>query len=213
MRKVDFDTFCNIKIACIAQTTSPNGLQLPSETKTAMRKTEKVDDMFVMLAGTPYWSWIELRLFETMAHASQLPQMVQLLENYTAAIFPRKIIDILPDIPTKEDKMQYYKKVVSKIQTENDMTVADLVKHMSQLKQVILDICGGQCLLDHVKEGCLEIHCWICSTIVDHAFNAASMNRDKFHELKLQQIKIGSHPVIKEQPSMKLSPDLSSMPL
>ena len=184
-----------VRRACFAQINVPNGVQLSFKIIDEMKKAQHIDEMLDVLVCSAYCSWIDLRLLETMAYASGT-QASQLLENYKNAIFPIKLITILPDLPSIKTKNKYYEKVISKTKMQADMTVADLVKYMSHLKAVVMDIRDGECVLAHLKKGCLEIHWYISIKCVDKVFHSAVINRHRFHELQLHYIQIGSHPVI-----------------
>ena len=214
LRKVNNATFRNIRVSCFGQINSPNGLQLPQETITLMREAKNIEDMIDVLACTPYWSWIDLRIFETMALASGLPQAMELLRNYKDAIFPKKLLDVLPDTPKYEDKDTYYRMVVSKTNQQGDMTIGDLAKYMSDLKDVIMQIQEGRCVLANLKSGCIELHCYITITSTDHVFHSAMINRHRFRNLNLQYIQIGNYPVINDPfyEGKQISQETASIP-
>ena len=104
---------------------------------------------------------------------------------------------MLPNVPSKEVKQKYYKKVIAKIkQDSNEMTVADLLEFHSQLEEVIMDIKKGVCILDNLDRGCIEVHFYIPTNWVDKAYRNARHNFCQFNKLYLQQLKIGQYPVI-----------------
>ena len=187
----------DLRRACVAQMHNPRGVELAQELVNQILKTENTDNLFDLLVCTPYWSWIEIRILEMMAVASKSSPALQLLKNYKAAIFSKLLIEVLPNIPTKEVKQQYYKKVVSKIKKEsNEMTVADLQVFQSQLEVVIMDIKRGACQLGSLREGCIEAHWYIPTDCVDQAYENARLKCYKFNELDLQYLIIGQYPKI-----------------
>ena len=214
LRRVDNTTFREIRRVCFVQTNAPNGLQLPQETITLMKDAINIEDMIDVLACTPYWSWIDLRIFEVMALASELLEAKQLLQNYKDAIFPIKLINVLPDTLKNQDKIAYCEKVVSKIEQKGDMTIGDLAKYMSLLKDVIMHIQEGNCVLANVKIGCIEIHFYITITSTDHVFHSAMINRHRFRDLNLQYIQIGNYPVINDPfyEGKQISQETASIP-
>ena len=191
--------YLNVRRACFTQINAPNGAQLPQELVLKMQNAPGIDKLLDILACSPYWSWIDLRLLQVMVVASRSSQASQLLKNYKNALFPIKVNKILHDIPKIEIKEQYYSKVTSKIEANlNEMTVADLVEYMFQLEVVIMNI-QGRSALAHLEKGCLEIHWYIPNKSVNRAFYSAVVNCHSFHKLKLRYIKIGTHPVITDQ--------------
>ena len=189
--------FISIRRACISQTKTPGGAQFSPDVEEKIKSSAHLDDLLDVLADSPYWSWIDLRLLEALVAASGSSKGETLISSYKDAIFSKKLIDVLPNAPSKDIKEQYYTKIVSKLDKKaEDLTVSDLLEFRSQLEVVIMDINNGTCILDHFEEGCVEIHWYIPTNRVDHAYQAAIIRYHKFHELHLQYLKIGSFPPI-----------------
>ena len=186
----------NLRNACIAQRHNPQGAELSKELVDDILKTETSDKLFDLLVCCPYWSWIDIRLLKAMVIASQNHQAHELLENYKEVIFSKRLLDLLPNVPSKKVKQKYYDKVVAKLEDSNDITVADLWKFQSQLEAVIMDIKKGICILEHLEKGCVEVHWYIPTSLVDKAYQNARAKCYQFSDLHLQQLKIGHNPVI-----------------
>jgi len=147
--------FLSIRRGCIAQQKTPGGAQLPEQLKSDITNSQNIDMLLDVLVDSPYWSWIDIRLLQAIVITSDLPQASQLLENYTSAIFSKKLINLLPNIPSKEIKEAYYAKLVTKLEKDaSNMTVADLLEFQTELETVIMDIGQGTCVLEHIKKGC-----------------------------------------------------------
>ena len=202
--------FSDIKRSCIEQINTPSGAQLPPELVTKVKSCENITTLFEVLAESAYWSWIDVRLLKVMAAASGLVEAIQLLSNYQKTIFSKKLIDILPNAPSKEVKEEYYKKIVTKLNKKpNEMTVADLIEFQSQLETVIMDIKKGVCILEHLEKGCIEVHWYIPANCVDKAYQTARVRCYQFKDLHLLYLKIGHYPVIHDPLA---SPDVISAP-
>ena len=187
----------DLRNACIAQIQNPGGADLSQELVDKIAITENNDDLFKLLIRTPYWNWIDIRILEMMVVASNSSQALQLLENYKAAVFSKRLIDLLPNVPSKEVKQKYHAKVVTKINKDhNEITVADLLEFQSQLEAVIMDIKKGVCILEHLEQGCVEAHWYIPRNCVDGAYQNAKLKCFHFNDLHLQYLKIGCYPVI-----------------
>ena len=93
--------FSNIKRSCIEQISTPSGAQLPPKLVVKVKSCEKIEMLFEVLAESPYWSWIDVRLLKVMAAASGLVEAIQLLSNYKKTIFSKQLFDILPNAPSK----------------------------------------------------------------------------------------------------------------
>ena len=202
--------FSNLQRSCIEQMKTPGGAQLPPQLVTIVKSCQNITKLFEVLADSAYWSWIDIRLLKAMAAASGLLEAIQLLSSYKKAIFSKKLIDVIPNAPSKEIKEKYYTMVVAKLnKNSNEMTVADLLEFQSQMEAVILDINKGTCTLDHLEKGCIEVYWYIPTSFVNVAYQAAKTRCYQFNGLHLQYIKIGEYPVIY---GSLASPDVVSFP-
>ena len=210
LKSADFPA---VRRACIAQMRNPGGADLSQKLVEQISKTRNIDELFDLLVCIPYWSWIDIRMLEMMVIASDSSQADELLKNYKAVVFSKKLIDVLPNVPSKEVKDKYYSKVVSKVkQDHKEMTVADLLKFQSQLEVVIMDIKKGVCILEHLEGGCVEVHWYIPNSCVDGAYWTARVKRYQFSDLHLQYLQIGDYPVIHDPlapPDVVISPPVN----
>jgi len=187
----------SLRRACIAQQKTPGGVQLSKQLETEIRHTQDTNVLLDTLICSPYWSWIDIRILEAVVVASEIPQGLQLLKNYKAAIFSKKVIELLPDAPSKEIKEKYFTKIGTKLGRDaRKMTVADLLEFQSQLETVIMDIGKGTCVLGHIKKGCIEVHWYIPTHYVDSAYQSASTRCHMFNEIHLLWLQIAHYPVI-----------------
>ena len=153
--------------------------------------------MLDVLTCSPYWSWIDVRLMQAMVIATQSKEALEILQCYKRAIFSKKLIDLLPNIPSKEIKQIYFSKIVTKLNRDpTNMTVADLLKFQSEMETVIMDISNGTCVLEHIEKGCVEVHWYIPTSCVDGAYQSARVRCYQFNDLHLQYLKIGHYPMI-----------------
>ena len=201
--------FADLQRSCIEQMRTPGGAQLSPELIAKVNSCESITKLFKVLANSAYWSWIDIRLLQTMAAASGLLEAIQLLSNYRKAIFSKKLIDVIPNAPSKEIKEKYYTMIVTKLKSSKEMTVADLLEFQSQMEAVILDINKGTCTLDHLEKGCIEVYWYIPTSFVNVAYQAAKARCYQFSGLHLQYLKIGEYPVIY---GSLASPDVVSCP-
>ena len=191
---------------------NPGGAELSQKLIEDISRTQNIDDLFDLLVCIPYWSWIDIRVLDVMVVASENPLAVETLNNYKAAVFTKKLIDLLPNAPSKEVKEAYYAKVVTKVNKDpRTMTVADLLEFQYQLEVVIMDIKNGVCILEHLEKGCIEIHWYIPTSCMDGAYQTARVRCHLFKTLHLQYLKIGHYPVIHD-PLAIASSDVVSAP-
>ena len=176
-----------------------------------IKLTKNLDALLDILADSPYWSWIDLRLLEAMVAASRSSVAKDFVTSYRKTVFSKKLLEVLPSVPNKEVKDTYYSKIVSKINKDlEEITISDLLEFQSELETVIMDIKLGTCALAHIKEGCIEIE-WIIPThCIDHAYNSTCLNRHKLHTLDLEYLQIGEYRKIYD-PSTLLSSNTATV--
>jgi len=176
---------------------TPSGAQLSSDLLTKVESSENITALFHTLARSPCWSWIDIRLLSVIAAASGLVDSIELLSNYRRSVFSRKLIDIIPNAPSKKVKDEYYSRLVTKLDKEADkLTVSDLLEFQNVLENVILDINNGVCVLDHTEGGCIVIHWFIPTHCVGDAYKSARQRCDKFEEIGLLYLQIGDYPIV-----------------
>ena len=195
--------FSNVQRSCIEQTNIPGGVPLSLELVARIKSCENVTNLFDVLADSPYWSWIDVRLLNVMAAASDLVEALQLLSNYKRVIFSKKLIDVIPNAPSKEIKKKYYTKIATKINRQpEEITVAELLMFQSELELVLLDIKCGICILAHLEKGCIEAHWYIPTSLVLHAYEKAKYKRYQFNDLHILYLILGDFPPIYARPDI-----------
>ena len=189
--------FFDLRRACIAQIHNPDGAELTPDLVDKISVTQNIDNLFDLLVRSPYWSWIDIRVLEMMVAASGVSLADKLLDNYKAAVFSKRLIELLPNVFGKDLGGKLCTKVVTKIQKNpKEMTVADLLELQSKLEIEIMNIKKGTCILEHLEKGCVEIHWYIPTSCVDGAYQTARVKFYQFKDLHLQYLKIGHYPLI-----------------
>ena len=91
-----------------------------------------------------------------------------LVTAYENQVFYKKLIEVIPSIPTKEIDDKCYTKIRSKFGKDlEEITIFDLLGLKSRLA-MIMGLKFGTCALAHIAEGCIEIHWYIPTYYVDH---------------------------------------------
>ena len=189
--------FPSLRRACIAQQKTPKGVKLPDQLETDIKCAQNIDTLLDALVDSPYWSWIDVRLLQTIVRASNIPQALQILKNYKSAVFSKKLIDLLPNAPSKKIKQKFYVKIVTKLEKDaSKMTVSDLLEFQFELETVIMDIGQGLCVLGNIKPGCVQVHWYIPTHCMDSAYQSASTRCHMFNDIHLLWLQIAHYPVI-----------------
>ena len=202
--------FCALRRAIVQQRKVPRGVQFPDDLYQSIKAAQDLDTLLDLLADSKHWSWVDLRLLETLTTSSGISAAKLLITKYKKVIFPKKLSEVLDKLfmpQQKEDMEAYTTRVGMKILKEPDeITVADLSQFAPVLETVIMDINNGTCVLEHVSKGCLEIYWLIPTHCRFHAYKSALNNRHTFCKIHLQYLHIEPYPPIYDpftiQPTM-----------
>ena len=195
MRALLKNSDCNVlRNACIVHMRRPGG---DEKLVKEISITKTSDDLFDLLVSTPYLRWIDIRLLEMMAIVSENSQARQLLKNYKAAVFSKRLNDIIPNLPSEKVNEMYYCTIITKLNVDHhEVTVAYLLKVQAYLEEVILGIGKGISILKDLRSGCIEAHWYIPSYSVNSAYQNTKAKSSQFNDLHLQHVRIRDHPQI-----------------
>ena len=186
-----------IRRACILQSSGPSAIKLPADLVIKIQRIGSIDDLIDELAFSGVLTWIDTRLFEAMAAASSIPEPLELIREYKSFVYEKKISEILPNSPDMSTKHQYIKKVSCKINIPADeLTIGELINFKKILETVVLDINEGSLELNHITEGCIEMHCYISTHLFTHAYQSSLENTDKFSGLHIRYVDFKDYPKI-----------------
>ena len=191
LKRADFFT---LRRAILQQRKVPRGVQFPDDLYQSIKAAQDLDTLLDLLADSKYWSWVDLRLLETLIMSSGIREAKILVNKYKEIIFSKKLSEVLDKVflpQQRKDKDAYTTRVGSKIEKDpNEITVADLSRFNTTLERVIMDINNGSCVLEHLEKGCIEIHWLIPVHCRFHAYKSALNNRYRFREMHLQYLHI-----------------------
>ena len=195
LKKADFKT---LRRTILQHKNVPKGVQFPDDLCQSIKIAQDLDTLLDLLADSKHWSWVDLRLIESLIMSSDICEANVLVNKYKEIVFSKKLSEVLKFMPKHEKhKGAYISKVGSKIEKNADeMTVADLSEYSTILEAVIMDINKGSCVLEHLDTGCLEIHWLIPAHCRFHAYKSALSNRHKFADIQLQYLHIEPYPPI-----------------
>ena len=144
--------------AILQQRNVPNGVQLSSNLYKNINMAVNHDHLLNVLVNSEYWSWVDLRLLETLAMSSGILKAKVLVDKYKSAVFSKRLSDVLDNFCLPWQKATYINRVAMMIEKDpNEIVVGDLVRYRDTLKAVIMDINHGHCVLEHLDTGCVEI--------------------------------------------------------
>jgi len=172
------DKFQLVRRGCI---TNKKILKLPTTFVDEIRTTRNLDDLFDLVVDSPYCNWMNIRLLEQMAAASLQPNANKLIEQYTSAVFSKRLKDVIKQIPEIKVTEDYYTKAKEKWKKEfGEVTLKDVTDEWNKLER-IFDTEEPAILLERVLEGSVEFHWLIPCGLVCHARYSAFRN---WHQLR-----------------------------
>ena len=197
LKRADFFV---LRRAIVQQRRVPRGVQFSDDLYQSIKAAQDLDSLLDLLADSKHWSWVDLRLLETLIMSSGISAAKGLVTKYKETIFSIKLSEVLDKLfmpQQRKDKEAYSTRVAIKIEKEpNEITVGDLSQFAPVLETVIMDINNGTCVLEHITKGCLEIYWLIPAHCRFHAYKSALNNRHKFCKIHLQYLYIEPYPPI-----------------
>ena len=177
---------------------TPDGVELEKRLKRKIKRAKSSSELLDALEKSHSYSWLDTRLIVALAYSSECFTAVQLIKAYQNFLFPKKLLDVLPNKRKYlETKPAYLTAVTTKTGKDaNQITVGDFVGYRWIIEDVILDLGKGLLNIEHVNEGCLVINYLMP---VHYSFNAYKMalhNCHKFYTIDLIHVEIGKHPLI-----------------
>ena len=125
--------------ACIEAAQSPNNLVSENFTSSIV-EVKTFNDLFLTLAKSTHWNFLDTRMMEAMVTASMIPAAQQSLENFKKAHFGKKLSEVVPlhvpVIPLKPGHT-ILREVLDK--DPRDLTIAELHEHCSYLETELLE--------------------------------------------------------------------------
>lgn len=133
-------------------------LSLSENTLNELKNAKDFDELFnVLFCCKLYWNWMDIRMLEKVT--IDCPAAIQLLNQYKADVFSKKVKDVISEIPNLEIPKDKYIEVKA-IWDNNfhDLTIGDIVKHWNKVENLLNT--KETMLLKSIEDGCVEI-CWL----------------------------------------------------
>ena len=129
--------------ACIETAQSPNNLVSENFTSSIV-EVKTFNDLFLTLAKSTHWNFLDTRMMEAMVTASMIPAAQQSLENFKKAHFGKKLSEVVPHhvpvIPLKPGHT-ILREVLNK--DPRDLTIAEFHEHCFYLETELLETGRG----------------------------------------------------------------------
>ena len=176
--------FLKLRRACVQRINSLGNLPLDFIPK--IQQTATLDELLDVLAQSPYWNWFDTRLLETLVDATGSEEAEQLLEEFKATFYVKRVTEIIPYISIKPFKESI--SIVEKFdKNPKDLTISELLEHKFKLEHM-LDIDEGKLVLGCIKTGCVELTWQIPQELVYQAYTSMKRKHDELSSLAVKSL-------------------------
>ena len=179
---IQHTNFDRLQRACIERARTPEMLHKSSEIIQNINKTNSFQRLCSMLANTTYWSFLDIRMMETMATASMIPAAQETIENFKKTFFSMTLKEAAPYFPVIQVKPNHTELYEELDRDPSKMTIGELHKHRFYLETEILKTGPDTFTICRIVIGSVMI---IWQVHVNHVYQAYSML--KLHSQPLPQ--------------------------
>ena len=165
--KVNDKKFRAIKSACLTC--------VKQKLRNEIRETHNTDSLFELLAvNDRFCNWMNIKLLKVIAHASENHELVQMVTNYTEAIYNRTMGEVLGCNPCHPVRTNHYSelKVTFDNKDPDSVTVKEFLKLCAPylIESIVEDM-----LLGEAEKGSLKITLFIPTDEVYNIYLSALM--------------------------------------
>ena len=135
-------------------------IQKSSEVVPIIKAAKLFQDLCTLLADTPYWNFLDIRMMEAMATASLIPAAQQSVENFKRTFFGMTLSEAAPYFPIVPMKPSHTDITEILAKDPSKMTIFELHKHRFYLETELLqtgpDTCTNYDRIsdDHMVDTC-----------------------------------------------------------
>ena len=177
--------FPRLKRAAIERAKSPELIQMSSEIVAAIKAANSFQDLCTLLADTPYWSFLDIRMMEAMAAASLIPAAQQSVENFKTTFYGMTLAEAAPYYPVIPKKSAHTVMTEELDKDPSKMTLFDLHKHRFYLETELLQTGPNTITACRIVIGSVK---FIWQIHVDHVYKAYCSLKKKQSQLPSQGI-------------------------
>ena len=169
--------FSRLKRAAIERAKSPEMIQKSGEIVPTIIASQSFQDLCTLLADTPYWNFLDIRMMEAMAAASLIPAAQESVENFKQTFFGMTLSEAAPYFPIIFPKSAHTTMTELLNKDPSKMTIFELHKHRFYLETELLQTGPDTITICRIVIGSVTITWQIH---VDHVYKA-------YHSLKKKQ--------------------------
>ena len=177
--------FSTLQTAAIERAKSPKMIQKSNEIVPTIKAATSFQGLCTLLADTPYWNFLDIRMMEAMAAASLIPAAQQSVENFKQTFFRMTLAEAAPYLPVIPQKLTHSAMTEQLDKDPSKMTIFELHKHRFFLETELLQTGPETITICRIVIGSVTITWQIH---VDHVYKAYCSLKKKQSQLPPQGI-------------------------
>ena len=177
--------FLRLKRAAIERAKSPEMIQKSNELVPIIDEAKSFQALCTVLAKSPYWNFLDIRMMEAMAVASLIPAAQQSVENFKTTFFGMTLAKAAPYFPIIPLKSAHTAMTEQLDKDPSKMTIFELHKHRFYLETELLQTGPDTITICRIVIGSVTITWQIH---VDHVYKAYCSLKKKQSQLPPQGI-------------------------
>ena len=179
--------FSILKDACIRDK------RLSKELKKNLKSAETLREMLNILSDTPFCSWLEIRILNSMANIADVPEAIHMIKIFKTCVYRRKCSEVIENLrPCVFINSDHLTEVEAKFNKHADLLdVAKLIEYCHKLDSILQLPCKSSTFVDG-DIGCLKLHLVIPKYCHLHAYEILKSRFPKLRRLNIQYLQIGS---------------------
>ena len=130
--------FLRLKRAAIERAKSPEMIQKSNELVPIIDEAKSFQALCTVLAKSPYWNFLDIRMMEAMTVASLIPAAQQSVENFKTTFFGMTLAEAAPYLPIIPLKSAHTAMTEQLDKDPSKMTIFELHKHRFYLETKLL---------------------------------------------------------------------------
>jgi len=185
---VNFSVFKN---ACIRDD------RLSKELKNNLESTKTLGEILNILSNTPFCSWLEIRILNSMANIADVPEAIQVINTFKTCVYRKKCSDVIKNLrPCVFINPDHLTEIKAKFNKHaKHLVVAKLIEYCYNLESALELPCESNTVVDS-DIGCLKVHLVIPKYCQLHAYEILKNRFFKLRQLNIQYLQIGTSPKI-----------------
>ena len=161
--------FSTLQSAAIERANSSKMIQISNKTIPIIDGAKSFEVLCTVLAKSPYWNFLDIRIMEAMAAASLIPAAQQIVENFKRTFFGMTLAEAAPYFPIIPLKSAHTPMTELLNKDPSKMTIFELHKHRFYLETELLQTGPNTTTICRIVIGSVTITWQIH---VDHVYKA-----------------------------------------